>query len=711
MPVFTLSDLKPFYFLKPQYTQAGYTINNLYDASYSMNDLYKIGYSVTDIMGLNQFSGLDYLYSIIPATNLKNVLNIPVSYYYSIFNVNNIPQYANEIVKLYDIYPVADLYRIGFNLDFTKKANININIIYQLVTQNVVPLNFFKIYGYTVSDLRNVPTMNAYTLLNGSYSIAELKAGGYKASEIKVYDYDTRFGITFNSLYNTGYTLYELYQAGYPYTDFSNNGFNVSNLIAAGMTVTQLNHMTNIPIITLDDYVVKYNRTFNQLIDASYSIQDLANYKTTYFSVFDFSNNGVSIRDLYDNYAFTLYDFYEGYYRNNIPSFTEIINFHYTPSRYGDCALLIPYDITIRSFYDASYSSDNLFDNGFLVRFLSYYYSLQDFVNSGLSLNELTDNANYSISDFVNVGITLDIFKDNGYTVSDMLPYFTLSQIKGAGYTNADIISLRYYSIRDLISVGYILPDIVPYYTIAELLAYGFSKHDLNIEGNVINNYCYKEKRCEYAIPSKLNSSTNQKQQSSKMAYSNSIRNRTSSYSANFSTYLSNPKLNVLLCVDNNTHTNDSSTLISTTFTGYITSKTLTVTDGDGILLNMYLIGNGIIGAPYIVRQIQNNGPPGYVGGLGIYEISSVQDISSTLMTGNLKQNSAVTPVCNLNFENKTSISFDYYIRNYIYKKILQLEPNATPAQIQTHFTNIQVAKSQNPQTSIYEIINTYLYP
>jgi phage terminase large subunit-like protein len=705
MPVFTLYDLKPFYFLKPQYTEAGYTINNLYDASYSMNDLYKIGYSATDIISLNKFSGMDYLYSIIPATNLKNILNVPLSYYYGIFNLTNVPQYANEIVKLYDIYPVADLYQIGFNLDFTKKANINVNILYQLVTQNIIPLNFFKIYGYSVSDLRNVPTMNAYTLLNGSYSIAELKAGGYKAPEIKVYDYDTRFGITFNSLYNSGYSLYELYQAGYPYTDFSNNGFNVSNLIAAGITVTQLNHMTNIPNITLDDYVVKYNRPLNQLIDASYSIYSIVYYKTTYFSVLDFSNNGISIQNLYDNYQFTLYDFYEGYFTNNVPQLSNIMYFNYHVSA------LIPYDISVQNYHDASYTSLELYSNGFLIKFLSNNYTLTDFINDNLSLKEIEENTNYTVGDFYNLGVTIEKFKANGYSVNEMLPYFTLSQIKAIGYNKNDIIRLRYYSIRDLMTVGYILPDIAPYYTIEELLAYGFSKYDLNIEGNVINNYCYKEKRCEYAIPSKLNSSTNQKQQSSKMAYSNSIRNRTSSYSANFSTYLSNPNLNVLLCVDNNTDTNDSSSLITTTFTGYISSKTLTVSDGDGILLNMYLIGNGIIGAPYIVRQIQNNGPPGYTGGVGLYEISSVQDISSTLITGKLKQNSAVTPVCNLNFENKTSISFDYYIRNYIYKKILQLEPNATPAQIQTHFANIQRIKGEYPQTSIYEIINTYLYP
>jgi hypothetical protein len=137
----------------------------------------------------------------------------------------------------------------------------------------------------------------------------------------------------------------------------------------------------------------------------------------------------------------------------------------------------------------------------------------------------------------------------------------------------------------------------------------------------------------------------------------------------------------------------------------------MTVTDGSGILINMYLSGNGIIGAPFITRQIQNNGPPGYSGGIGIYEISSSQNVSSTTIIGNLRRNGYSNVSCSPGTP-KTDSSLIFFIRNYISTIIKRKYPNSTDQQIQQHISNIKLIKDTNidPKDSIYDIITQYLY-
>jgi hypothetical protein len=587
-----------------------------------------------------------------------------------------------------------------------KQSGIDIEIVHRLVVQNQIFLSALRFVGYTPIELKPLTTINQ--LLTAGYTINELKNVGYTSIDFK------NENIDFKTLDEGGYSVYELYEAGFAYTDFFNNGYQIVDLINAGITAKQINEMEGIPDISLYDYVVNYHISLNELLDAGYSINDIIPFKTTYFSIIDFINNGYSINYLYEN-GFSIYDFYAGYFSYDVPSLSELLSLNYHVSR------LIPYDISILSYYQSNYSSRSLYENGFLVSFIADHYSLAQLKLDGIALNVIKEYTSYTIRDFIDVGYTIRDFKTNGVALIEVYTFFSLVEIKGAGYTLGEIVAIQFYSIKDLVAAKFTSFEIQSFFTIEELLAMGFSKRELNIDGNVIKRYCSLKKSCVDIVISKLNSSTNQKQISSKMRYSQDVRNRKSSYSLPLSTYFNNVNVqdNVenannpyrnIICLDNSTQIKNSSVIATSTFTGSISGTTLTVTEGSGILIKMNLFAEGLSGNIHIMRQIQNRIAPGYSGGVGTYEVSSSEIISSRLITGKLIRNSPSIPKCQPGGKPKTDASFSFFIRNYIIDAVRKKYPNVTDQELQNYMLDIKNIKNVNPDTSIYDIISEYLY-
>ena len=148
MQFFKLIDLSPFYFTNTEYTNANYSLLQLYDASYSLNELYERGYNIYELWNIDKFSIIDFFNSIIPvdgSNGLYEIINRPIfldssNIIVNYYTINT--QQTIAIQKIFKLFSIIDLYNAGFPLTFMKNQNIDIFKVYQLIENSNVDVDF-----------------------------------------------------------------------------------------------------------------------------------------------------------------------------------------------------------------------------------------------------------------------------------------------------------------------------------------------------------------------------------------------------------------------------------------------------------------------------------------------------------------------------------------------------------------------------------------
>jgi hypothetical protein len=542
MTFFKLIDLSPFYFTNTEYTNANYSLLQLYDASYSLNELYERGYNIYELWNIDKFSIIDFFNSIIPvdgSNGLYEIMNrtifldssnILVNYY----TINT--QQTIAIQKIFEIFSIFDLYNAGFSLTFMKNQNIDIFKVYQLINNpNVEPsveYGDLKTSGYTILDIYSLnskdPTIfniqNIYYFYG--FTLKEFYNSGFTAYQMKNTSGINQ--ITPTTLYDNGYSVIDLYNAGYSYLDLSDNGFTINDLFSTNLTIDQINNFSN-SNLSLNDLIITYQLSLQRLINEGYTLNEISSYSDMSYPISEYISLGYTLNNLYDA-SFSLNSLYLGFISEKIFTLSQLLSLRF------DVPNLIYFDINLINYYNASYSTFELFHNGFYLLFLKNYYSLSNFKNDDINTYTIYETNLFTIYDFSNSGYTLIEYFLSNIPSLFIQPIFTLSQLVTIGYEPNIIASRHFYPAASFYNLGYPVSMLTNYYSINELLEGGYSKKDLNIEGNKISIFCCEKKKCLNCLPSKLGSSLNNTRSSSKILYSQNIKNRIGgSYSSTYS--------------------------------------------------------------------------------------------------------------------------------------------------------------------------------
>jgi hypothetical protein len=599
MSFFQLIDLTELYFSPTQYTDISYSILDLYNAGYTINHLYKCGYTIYDLSNLNVYELTDYINSIIPVDGSNGLVQIisPTSFLdasaeiVSFFTEN--PTEVLGISRLFNYFPVLDLYNAGFSISFMHDHNISIHKVYELVNNEYanpyVTYLDLKYGGYTLLDIYSLNTDNQIVNLKNiyeyyNYPIKEYYKAGFTASELKYANIDTtnKFcePINTRTLFDGGYTILDLYNAGYTYTDLSNAGFTLQEIINGGIiNIIQLIGINQSNIV-LNGLVTVYNASLFNLLNLGYTLHDLSPYCSQYYTINEFLSLGYTFQQLYDA-SFSAQAFYSGYYYSGIPTFSELLTLGYSSKN------LIPLDIHILDYYDSSYSSLDLFNNGFYLLFLKDYYSLNNFKRDGINTYTLYESNLFTIYNFNSAGYILSDYYISNIPVTFIGYIYSLFEVTEGGYNINTTASTRFYPASAFFNLNYAVSLLTSYYTIDELLAGRYTKKELNIDGFNIGYFCSRSNNCKPEKPSKLGSSMNKTTSSSKMSYSSNISNkRGGSYTTTYSEYLANKDNINILCANS---------LISTSLSTNIPScKAVLITGKQNVKLS-YFIRNYII--------------------------------------------------------------------------------------------------------------------
>lgn len=566
MSFFKLTDLTSFYFTKLNFNDKGYTINYLSKNGYTITQLYESGYSIYDLSGLyysGDISGSDLINSIIPASELKKIMNTTT------FPLKPIMQYylsnqtlTTSIQKLFQIYNVIDIYSTSSTilqeqrvpnsnipnivLSFKQTNGITVSQIYPIINNTqlfpIISINQLQQSSYTLSNILelidNNPILYSYSSIYQSlnFKIIDFYNANVSASNMRSIGYINNqniIQITPRTLYSSGYSLIELYNGGFNSTDFSNSEFTIRDLVNGGLSVLQIRTLYG-ENISLDDLITKYNASLSQLISGGFKLKDIAPYKITYYSIQNFLLF-YTLQEL-QNVGFLPIDLYNGTIFSGVPSISQLLKLGY------DSSFIIPLDIPVIDYYNSGYSSLNLFNNGFNINILSNKYSLLNFKNDAIPIYQIYLSNIYSSSAFITVGYLLSDFYNGRIPIGFIAPYYSLPEVIDIGYILQSIIEIHFYNAADFFKLKYSSLLLARYYTIDELFAGGYSKKDLNVDGNNINQYCLI-KQCNKYLPSVLGSSFNQNRISKKASFAQSITTRSGgSYTTSYSSYTnSNP--------------------------------------------------------------------------------------------------------------------------------------------------------------------------
>jgi hypothetical protein len=308
-------------------------------------------------------------------------------------------------------------------------------------------------------------------------------------------------------------------------------------LIQNGLTVQQINNL-GYSNITINDLVTKYGATLPQLLTAGFTLQQISPYRIKYYSIGEFLSAGFTIQELDFIGGFSPMDLYTGYIQTGNPTILQILNLGY------DAYYLIPLDIPISKYYDSSYSSLNLFNNGFYLSLLvanTPGYSLVNFKNDGVPIYSIYESALYNINQYINIGYQLADFYNGNVPITFTERGFSLQEVISIGYNLNDTVATHYYPASDFFLLNYPPSVISSYYSIEELITGGYSRYDLNIVGTKIQQYCCSKLGVLHVKPSILGSSVISSRISKKIAYAQNINNRIGgSYTATYSNYTTN---------------------------------------------------------------------------------------------------------------------------------------------------------------------------
>jgi len=583
---YTFIDFKQYHFSKQQYENSNITVRQLYDASYSIYELKNSGYSLIDISN-ETYSIYEYISFNFPVISREDISNNPflldtvfsnskvIDYFEELkilYNtVGYLDDYKNqEITELFNIIPIENLYTgnmSGLTLDFYYKLDQGFYKIYPLYEKGIITLKEIHDASFSLYDLNtNINEINSYT-----FSYNSLVVAGYPIDEINDYYYYsilnesdsfimTGFSKPTPSItyyYLNDYTSYEkiriLYSI-YDYSELLDSGFGIDFILENEYSIKYYEYLidSGIPEISIQKLLfykyssynifLLYYTMYEYTIEDIYGkIQDEVNVKGDIYYLFSLYKT--LLIDNYFNFIYYKKNQGEDIYINYQIDVPKILDFG------SDVSNIIPYDIEIQLYYDSSfsYSSLDLYNNGFSIDLITPYYTLSEFQNDEFSIRLLNQYFKYSLETYKNAGYQIDDFKSAGYSVLELSGNYTLSEMRNCCYTVEDILkSFPNTSISELKTAGFLLHDFAKYFTIDQFILAGYSRKDLNEVGNILELYC--KKKC---INEKTTSSTMSKQ-SSKMSYSQTIRGRTTTFTSN---YVNSNIPASFLCIDNNQQT------------------------------------------------------------------------------------------------------------------------------------------------------------
>lgn len=203
-----------------------------------------------------------------------------------------------------------------------------------------------------------------------------------------------------------------------------------------------------------------------------------------------------------------------------------------------------------------------------------------------------------------------------------------------------------------------------------------------------LKKYCCKKINSQ---PIKISSSSNQKQISSKMAYSQNIRNKESIYSSTYSNLLNSNISSSLLCIDNNNQTPGS---------GQKDCKIIIqqgVSNIQSYFLRTYITRRII----YIKPNFTETELPQYINDV-VNLYNKFQSISFVRILDNY-----IYLIIKLYFPYTDII--EYLIINNTTNIILIKKSSTTDEQMTTHIMNIINLKNTNPNVQLFQIVDDYI--
>ena len=487
-------------------------------------------------------------------------------------------------------------------------VNLNIDYvsIYNLIDTGRFTLKNIHDASYTLYDFNYTSVNNRnqtiavdyHDLVDASYSLQEINEYYYNKNLINsnnatyfVFDIinfvKNKAIITYNELASNVYQfrdisnnrsrnftqnekiiiLYNLYD----YDNLTNNNYGIDFILQNHYPLLDLKYLfqnDDIPLIPLTK-LVNNNYPPYDVFYLYYVIYGYNDFNTIY-NLFVSSNisNTITLFYFMSFYYssvllnFNFYNIISDYYPSIPNSTTYSLNMNEIIDYGHQVKNMIYYDFSITKYHDSLfyYSPLDLYNNGFEMYLLTPYYTLTEFYNSGFTLNIINQFFNITINILIDIGYNVSDFKQYGYSITLLYPnYYSLSALKNAGYTIDDFITIPNITIHDLKNAGFILKDIARFYTKQQLLLEGYSEKELNESGTILEYYCKKE-ACKKTNISSQKSNTI----SSKMAYSQNIKNKNVSYSTNYSTYANNINNTTLFCVNNNNKLHTSSNQCNT---------------------------------------------------------------------------------------------------------------------------------------------------
>ena len=631
---------------------------------------------------------------------------------------------------------------IDYSLRFQKNAitpnitgsTVNLDVdfisIYNLIDTGRFTLKNIRDASYTLYDFnytnlnnRNqIITIEYHELIDASYSLHEINEYYYNKKIINsnnvtyfVFDIinfikDT-ISITYNELASNVYQFRDISNNRsrnftqnekiiimynlYGYNDLSNN-YGIDFILQNDYPLFDLKYLfqnDDIPLIPLTK-LVNNNYPPYDVFYLYYVIYGYNNFNTIY-DVFVSSNISNTITLFYFMsfyytsflYNFIFYNNISDYYPS-IPNSTsyslnmnEIIDYGHQVKN------MIYYDFSITKYHDSLfyYSPLDLYNNGFEMYLLTPYYTLTEFYNSGFTLNIINQFFNYTIDVLIDIGYNVSDFKQYGYSITSLYPnYYSLSALKLGGYIIDDFMTIPNITIHDLKNAGFILKDIARFYTKQQLLLEGYSEQELNSSGTVLEYYCKKE-ACKKTNISSQKSNTI----SSKMAYSQNIKNKNVSYSTNYSTYANNINNTTLFCVNNNNKVPTSSNQCNT-----VSNATMN---------NSYFIRNYITTSLSNAKIIVSNSTMQQ----SIMDIMSIQNDFPNISFVQILKN-YIYIVLQLGFDYPDPIIKIMIINNFT-DNVNKIFPKVTDSYMIQYINDILDLYKNNPSFELDFIINTYL--
>lgn len=416
---------------------AGFTPQELLDASYSRNSILTGGFGLESLLAAK----------------------FEISELKPYFSVQDMFDYGVLVTKLLGLYDLSDFVNYNFTVSYLKgfgykakdfkdngfpieKVLDTVNVKFSSTelleaSYNAVQL---KTYGYSASELRVANAYSVEEVVKADYSLAQLKAADITPSQIK--QYSTAYSDS--QILNAGFSIILLKNAGLDildiksvvdssgtrlYTDDAilSSGFLVTDLSRANYSVSQLKSNGYRPVDLKDIY------PDNQIISAGYDISliKIAGYMPS---------------QIYQDY--TVQEMRRvNYTKYSILSTSGIDASQCRVAGYGI--------LDLRPYFSPSqlrvggYNDDDILNK-------DLKYTVAQYKAAGYTPSQLKEKG-HNNDDILKAGYDLSLLVAASYTVSQVRPYYSLSDIKDA-YDTVTIISELAglnFSLADLISNGF----------------------------------------------------------------------------------------------------------------------------------------------------------------------------------------------------------------------------------------------------------------